>query len=112
MNLTVYNTATGEIEMLWSGGPTLQDGQDYITEHYDPGEYYILDGVPTARPTQSTTLTGTTLSGMPIPCALHAGGEVFEITDGEAELTVLLPGTYPLLVRAWPYKDWTGEVTV
>lgn len=57
-------------------------------------------------------MTGTTLSNMPMPCILHAGGEVFEIADGEAELTVLLPETYPLLVQAWPYQDWVGEVTV
>ncbi len=112
MNLSIYDVATGEITLLWSGGPDLDASQGSVLGHHDPGEYYILDGVPTARPVQSTILTGTTLSNLPIPCALHAGGEVFEITDGEAELTVLLPGTYPLLVRAWPYKDWTGEVTV
>lgn len=112
MNLSIYNVATGEITMLWSGGPDLDAAQGSVLGHHDPAEYYILDGVETSRPTQSTTLTGTTLSNLPIPCILHAGGEVFEITDGEAELSVLVPGTYPLLVQAFPHKDWTGEVTV
>lgn len=112
MNLSIFDVATGEITLLWSGGPDLDAAQGSVLGHHDPADYYILDGVPTPRPTQDTILVGTTLSGLPIPCTLHAGGEVFEITDGAAELSVLVPGTYPLMVQAFPYKDWTGEVTV
>ena len=94
----------------------VRDGFGLVDGHYDPAVYYVdITADPPAaveRPTQGTILSGSTLTGLPIPATLYVNGEAHVVDDGEAELDILLPGTYRLRVEAWPYKEWEGEVTV
>ena len=111
-----YDPATGQIyRNQYFDGPEIAElnaSEFYVEGEYRGEVYYILDGQPTERPTQSTTLDGHTLTGLPIPATLHIDGETYPVDDGEAELDFILPGTYRLRVEAWPYRDWEGEVTV
>ena len=77
----------------------------------NPDTQYVVDGQIVARPIQSTTMEGLTLTSLPIPATLHINGETYEVDDGTAELDFMLPGPYRLRVEAWPYQDWEGEVT-
>jgi hypothetical protein len=121
MNWTEYNSTTGQMGGVHSGyqdaesvlSQIFMTGMDAAVEgEYDNRTHYILNGEPTERPTQSTTLDGRSLTGLPVPATLHIDGETYTVDNGEAELEFPLPGTYRLRVEAWPFKDWEGEVTV
>jgi hypothetical protein len=115
--LIEYELNTGAISIAYSfpegeDGPVRRQGYGYIEGLGHADKFYVLDGVLTERLTQSTTLDGRTLTGLPVPALLHIDGETYTVDDGEAELDFILPGTYRLRVEAWPFKDWEGEVTV
>lgn len=120
MNVIEYILSNGRI--IGSGSGDLNDIQR-LPEHGwvegDPisGFLYYVDitadpPVVIERPVQSTTLAGTALTNLPIPATLYINGEAYAIDDGEAELNILLPGTYRLRVESWPYQDWEEEVTI
>jgi hypothetical protein len=116
-SLTEYETETGQIFMAYSfpsgeDGIIRREGFSYVSGFYTNTDHYIHNGEPTERPTQSTTLDGRSLTGLPVPALLHIDGETYTVDNGEAELEFPLPGTYRLRVEAWPFKDWEGEVTV
>jgi len=116
-SLTEYETETGQIFMAYSfpsgeDGIIRREGFSYVSGFYTNTDHYMLNGEPTERPTQSTTLDGRSLTGLPVPALLHIDGETYTVDNGEAELEFPLPGTYRLRVEAWPFKDWEGEVTV
>lgn len=71
----------------------------------DRSIHYIKDGVITDRPEQKTTLEGSMLKNLPVPCQIHVNGEVYECTDSQAELEFDLPGMYQITVTAWPFLD-------
>jgi hypothetical protein len=71
----------------------------------DRSIHYVKDGVITDRPEQKTTLEGSTLKNLPVPCQIHINGEVYECDEDHAELEIDLPGTYQISVTAWPYLD-------
>lgn len=115
--LLEYELTTGAISIAYSfpegeDSVVRRDGYGYIDGVGHADAFYVLDAVLTERPTQSTTLDGRSLTGLPVPAILHIDGETYTVDDGEAELDFILPGTYRLRVEAWPYKDWDGEVTV
>jgi hypothetical protein len=121
MTWTEYNSTTGQIGGVHGGYPDAESvlpqifmpGMDSIVAgEYDNRTHYILNGEPTERPTQSTTLDGRTLTGLPIPATLHINDETYEVDDGTAELDFILPGTYRLKVVAWPFKDWEEELVM
>ena len=66
---------------------------------------YVVDGVLTDRPVQSTVLIGNTLSGLPVPSKITVNKEVYECTEDVATLEFNLPGTYRILISSWPYID-------
>jgi hypothetical protein len=117
IDVTYYDKSTGVLGEAWfypseeSKDLNVQ-GRDYVDGKWDSRTHYILNGEVTERPTQSTTLDGRTLTGLPIPATLHIDGETYEVDDGEAELDFILPGTYRLRVVAWPYRDWEEELVM
>lgn len=116
-----YDLSTGQI--VWriaSSTPfdeyPTRDGYGLIDGDHNPSTHYIdITADPPVvieRPVQSTTLAGNALTNLPIPATLYINNEAYAIDDGEAELNILLPGTYRLRVESWPYQDWECEVTV
>ena len=73
---------------------------------------HVVDGQLQPRPTQSTQLTGLTLTALPANATLHIDDQAYPLDDTTVALDFPLPGTYRLRVTCWPYLDWTGEVTV
>lgn len=74
-------------------------------------EFYILNETVTPRPTFSESISGTTISGLPIPTTVLVEGIPYTITDGSAELVFSLPGTYKIKLSSFPYQDKEVEVT-
>lgn len=70
-----------------------------------PETHYVSDGVLMERPTQETTLDGSTLTNLPTPCQIVINDETYDCEDGHADLEFDLPGTYRITVKAWPYLD-------
>lgn len=115
---TEYDAASGRLGMLlaFSDEATQalnqRPGYGYLEGHWIGDHYYVTEGQATARPTQSTTLDGLTLSGLPAPCTLWIDSTSYPVTDSTATLDLPIAGTYRLRVEAFPYLDWTGSVTV
>ena len=85
---------------------------DAVVEgEYDSREFYILNGQPTERLASPVILSDLTLQGVPTGSTLTINGESYA-AEGDVELEFPLQGTYRLRVECWPYRDWTGEVTV
>jgi hypothetical protein len=119
--LVAFDTATGKIGVFTGGEDLEKIAAPYMADGWGVTEcgsevngwtHYILNGEPTERPTQSTTLDARTLTGLPIPATLHIDGETYEVDDGTAELDFILPGTYRLRVVAWPYRDWEEKLVM
>lgn len=110
---TLYDLATGQLgaQFEMTGEPSPQAGFGWISGHWDEALYYVVDGCPVRRPDMAITVNGAVFSGLPNPAMVLVGEEVFEVTDGQADFNIAVPGTYPILVRAFPYRDWAGEVT-
>lgn len=120
MNI-VYETATGRPLAAHLG----QDLQATLDNHCGAGHSvievqlaapsdikygHVVDGQLQPRPTQSTQLTGLTLTDFPAGALLHVDDQPYPLTDTTVDLDFPLPGTYRLRVECWPYKDWEGEV--
>ena len=50
------------------------------------------------------------LSGLPIPCEVTIGGQVYQVPDGIFEFQTTAAGDYKIIVSAFPYMDWESEV--
>lgn len=88
-----------------------------LAEGHWPGGAYFMDftsepPMPSSRPTQTTALSGLTLSGLPVPCTLWIDHDSYAVDEATVELELPIAGTYRLRVEAWPYLDWEGSVTV
>jgi hypothetical protein len=114
-----YDPATGEI--LRSGqcqesDLELQAGDGQATierenpDHHD-GNAYVLEGVITERPAMPATIDGMAISSIPVGAVLTIESVDYTITDGEAELSFTLPGTYHVKLALFPYLDAQFEVT-
>jgi hypothetical protein len=114
-----YDPVTGEI--LRSGqcqesDIELQagDGQSVIErenpDHHDSNAY-VMEGVITERPAMPATIDILTISDVPEGVVLTIEGTDYTITDGTAELSFTLPGTYQVKLALWPYVDAQFEVT-
>lgn len=115
--ITEFNSEGRFIRVLSSSDPSLLELNkaadcSYLEGHWIGDHYYVTEGQATARPTQSTTLDGLTLSGLPAPCTLWIDSTSYPVTDSTATLDLPIAGTYRLRVEAFPYLDWTGSVTV
>lgn len=78
--------------------------------------HYVRDGAVVLRPAIAATLEaipgGFRLRGLPVPCTVSVGGEIYQVDDGEFEWITPLPGVYQVEVRAWPSREWRREVEV
>ena len=116
--VTKYVISTGRIlSVHWfaeedSVAANTTETEDFVEGEYYDDAYYVSDAQPTERPTQSTQLTGLTLTALPANATLHIDDQAYPLDDTTVDLDFPLPGTYRLRVECWPYLDWTGEVTV
>ncbi|MBQ7503978.1 MAG: hypothetical protein IJT79_01490, partial [Ruminococcus sp.] len=51
-----------------------------------------------------------TLESLPVPCEVSVGDKNYAVDDGILEWGTLERGTYPILAKAFPYRDWEGTV--
>ena len=92
---------------------------------FDHETHYVADPsgdnpMPRQRPEQATAQdasivangTSLTLSSLPEPCVVRIAGRAYDVPDGVLEWTTSQPGVYPIIVEAFPYLDWHGEVEV
>ena len=87
-------------------GCTIAEGQaDPFTQ------YRTSEGLVANRPNFEEVITGTTISNLPNPTTVTAEGVDYVITDGSAELTFNLPGTYDIILKSFPYLSKTVQVT-
>lgn len=117
---TEYNSQSGRIggTLFAADDAVLQSMRDMthfdaeLDGHWPGEEHYISNGQPTPRPLMSITVTGSTLTGLPIPATVIIGADRYEVDDGEVELDFPLPGTYRVRVEAWPHQDWETEIVI
>lgn len=105
------------------------DAYDYnstlLYEGVVDGEtHYIVDGEPTQRPAQATTIDKTevladgtdvvTITEIPSGSTLSITGPVTvspqQIDDGSAELVFDVPGDYTVRVECFPWLPWEAAV--
>lgn len=110
---TLYDLATGRLgaQFEMTGEPSPQEGFGWISGHWDEALYHVVDGCPVRRPDMAITVNGAAFSGLPNPATVRVGEEVFEVTDGTAELTFMVPGPYRVEITAFPFQDAAFEVT-
>jgi len=75
-------------------------GGSHVLGTGDQAVHYIQDGVRTARPTNPSTLSGTTLSNVPNPSTVAINGKSYAVTDGTLEMSFPQPGTYAITVSS------------
>lgn len=116
MNYIIYDIASGSILKSLSCPEDMielqiDDSTSYIEhERVDDSKFYIVNDTVVPRPTFSESVSGTTISGLPIPTTVIAEGTPYTITDGSAELSFSLPGTYKVRLSSFPYQDKDVEV--
>lgn len=94
--------------------PNVED-KDWIAGCFEEGIYYVdtKEYRPLLRPEmEGITVEGNIVSGLPIPCEVECNGESYTVDDGEFEYDTPLIGTYHFRVRAFPNRDFDGELTV
>lgn len=116
MRYLVYNKISGEIVKSVNCPESMislqvDEGSNYI-EHdsVDDTKFYLVNGEVASRPTFSESVAGTTISNLPIPTTIQTNGSSYTITDGSAELSFSLPGTYKVYLSSFPYQDKVVEV--
>lgn len=73
---------------------------------------YVLDGAAVPRPANTTVQSGMKLVNLPNPATVAINGTApQQVTDGEVEFEFTQPGTYTVVVSAWPMLDATFQVT-
>jgi hypothetical protein len=78
----------------------------------NPATQYVANGAIVARPANPSTLSGMTISNVPHPSTVTiAGANPQTVTDGVVDLSFTQPGTYAVVVSAWPMLDATFSVT-
>lgn len=77
----------------------------------DDSRFYIQNQQVVPRPTFSESITGTTISNLPIPTTIVIDDTPYTIDDGSAELSFSLLGTYRVRLYSFPYQDKEVEVT-
>jgi hypothetical protein len=90
---------------LVPAGGQLVEGQGSASTHYVVGSEIL------PRPANPAVLAGMSLSALPNPCTVSIDGTAHPCTDGQADLEFTQPGTYTLVVSAFPMADATFQVT-
>lgn len=90
---------------------TLYDGV------FDGDTHYLVNGEPTARPTQSSVIDVTeivvsdgdqaTITDMPDPCVANVTGptgyQSVDVEGGTLQFSAAIPGTYTIQIVSFPY---------
>ena len=103
--------STGRIHTLLSGDAVgIQNTLDNIPDGWVEGSWdthtkYVSDGEVLDRPLNPATLSGLTLSNVPVPATLQIGNQFYECDEPTVELEFNLPGTYVVKLFSWPYLD-------
>lgn len=106
--------------------------EDYDNHHttlydgtFDGETHYLVDGVPTERPAQSTTLDvdiinvkegeTATFSDLPDPCIAEisnadTGYQKVTVEGGTLEFQVAIPGDYAITISAFPFLPWDTTI--
>lgn len=118
MRFLIFNKTSGQILRVVGCPPDMIELQvDNSTDYMEypnlinTSTYYILNGEIVSRPTFSERILGTTVDNLPIPTTVITNGNSYTITDGSAELSFSLPGTYKVYLSSFPYQDKVVEVT-
>lgn len=77
----------------------------------DPHTQMVVDGALQNRPANPVTLSGTTLSNVPIPATVIINGTPYPTNEATVELGLTM-GNYTVRVEAFPYLDKQFTVTV
>ncbi|NSX14947.1 hypothetical protein HTY52_12765 [Cupriavidus taiwanensis] len=73
---------------------------------------YVKDGEVTPRPAMPVTLTGQTLSNVPVPAVVVIDGTRYDCTEDHVELDLPYQKTYAITVEAFPYLDAKFTLTL
>lgn len=109
-SISFYN-ARGEITSSLSGDPGIVETTKQMTEDsWVDGDWYgqllyVLNGEVVPRPENPATLSGQTLSNVPVPATIIVNGTSYESSESIVELGFSQPGTYAVKVVAWPHLD-------
>lgn len=113
-----YDPATGEIieygrQSKAATALFIEQGKPYVMGEGTDVDFVALpEGVIEPKMPFPGSLDGMNLVNLPIPCRVYIGTEIYEVDDGEVELSFGQPGTYPILVQSPCYQDASFEVTL
>ncbi|KVH05367.1 hypothetical protein WS84_27935 [Burkholderia anthina] len=93
-----------DIQVVPEGGTLLRAQCDIALDWVEAGEVK-------RRPANPATIDGMSLKNLPARCTIVVNGEAHECADNSATLSFSQPGTYPVIVKAWPMLDAIFEVT-
>lgn len=74
-------------------------------DHLDLPVYVAEGGLVQPRPACPARLEGHQILDLPEGASLTIGSQFYRVTGPTAELEFEHPGTYTVLVQAWPYLD-------
>lgn len=119
MKFSYYESATGKVLATGSAPDTEEvlprgPGEGVIFKYANPQLHYVdvTSGERRDKHEITATLSGLTLSGLPIPATVTIEGVPYLVEDGTAELSFNLPGTYQVKCEALHHLPKTLEVTV
>jgi len=119
MLIVVYNKLNGEILRTVDCNVNAveyqytKETQNYleVSSTINDSKFYIVNQTVTPRPTFSERISGTTIDNLPIPTTVITNSNSYTVTDGSAELSFSLPGTYKVYLSSFPYQEKDVEVT-
>lgn len=105
---TLYEAATGRITRMMAVpdhdlAANLSLDEQYICGWYSNLTHFVKDGVAVEKQQMLVSVSGHTISNLPIPCNANIEGIDYTITDGELTLAAAMPGPYTVRLSAVPY---------
>ncbi len=110
MAISFYNERGEFTAVLTGDTPVLELTKELSTSLWIDGKwfgkpFYALNGVAVPRPENPASLSGFTLTSVPVPAKVHINQDVYETNESTVELSFGQPGTYKVKVESWPYLD-------
>lgn len=88
-----------------------QAGEFILEGAANDATQYISNGIVANKHAIAPIVSGLIVSNLPIPCALTIDNTQYQCTDGVAELSFNLPGTYRVRIEALHHIPCEIEVT-
>ncbi len=85
-------------------------GSPFVEGEGNPDLQYVRERVLVSRPESPVVLEGLTLSRLPVPCVIRIGDVGYPTEEPVAELEFSQPGTYRVVIEAWPYLNKEFEI--